>query len=193
MFRHGPESYGLNDSGNNVGDRNDQDDNPLNRSFGSAASNTPGGNGSASSSKAVLAALRALQDKIRRLESERAQALDETVQLRHQLKTQEIESDHVKQRDHLAAQKTLHEIRSAYERLLTEKTEVEIRLSKLEDRNRDEQQISEELRNKIVHIEGEKHDSLIGIKDLEGERLHLQGQIQHIQQKEKGKTSMLST
>lgn len=53
------------------------------QSHGLNASNT-----SASSSKAVLAALRALQDKIRRLEQERGAALDEAAQLRHQLQTQ---------------------------------------------------------------------------------------------------------
>jgi septal ring factor EnvC (AmiA/AmiB activator) len=56
---------------------------------------------SASSSKAVLAALRALQDKIRRLESERALALDENAQLRHQIKNQEIETGMVRFRDRL--------------------------------------------------------------------------------------------
>ena len=43
-----------------------------------------------SSSKAVLAALRALQDKIRRLESERSQALDEATDLRQKIKTLDI-------------------------------------------------------------------------------------------------------
>ena len=185
MHRHGSEP-GLKDSGNDI-DGNDQDG-PLNRSYNSISS-APTNHASASSSKAVLAALRALQDKIRRLETERAQALDETVQLRHQMKNQEIESEHMKQRDNLASQKSLHEIRSAYERLLTEKTELEVRFSKVEDRSREEQQIAENLRCKIQNIEDEKHNGLIGIKDLEGERIQLQGQIQYIQQKEKGKSS----
>ena len=67
------------------------------------------------SSKAVLAALRALQDKIRRLETERAQALDECNHLRNQIRSQEMESEHVKQRDTLNNQKTLLEAKAAKE------------------------------------------------------------------------------
>lgn len=187
MYRLGAESYS--DSRNETPQRNGQEEKSLNRSYNGGTSSSPTNNASASGSKAVLAALRALQDKIRRLESERAQALDDTVQLRHQLKTQEIESEHTKQRDNLASQKSLHEIRSAYERLLSEKTEVEIRLSKLEDRNRDEQQIADDLRTKILRIEDEKHDGLLGIKDLEGARSQIQEQLQLSQQKEKGNVS----
>ena len=97
----------------------------------------------------MLAALRALQDKIRRLESERTQALNDTAQLRQQIKNQEVESDHIKQKEHLASQKNLLEVRTAYDRILTEKTEAEIRLSKLEDRNRIEEEIARDLRAKI--------------------------------------------
>ena len=61
----------------------------LNKSYSSIISSASNGNAS-SSSKAVLAALRALQDKIRRLETERTQALDESSQLRLQLKNFEI-------------------------------------------------------------------------------------------------------
>lgn len=187
MLRPGADSYSFNDSRNDTPNRNDQEEHPLNRSYTGGTSSSPANSASASSSKAVLAALRALQDKIRRLESERAQALDDTVQLRHQLKTQEIESEHTKQRDNLTAQKNLHEVRSAYEKLLTEKTELEMRLSKLEDRSRDEQQITEDLRTKILCIEDEKHDGLLCMKDLEGMKIQLQEQLQHTQQKEKGK------
>jgi chromosome segregation ATPase len=141
-----------------------ENDQGMNRSYNSGISSVSPNNASASSSKAVLAALRALQDKIRRLESERAQALDETAQLRHQIKNQEIEAEHIKQRDSLTAQKNLHEVRSAYERILTEKTETEIRLSKLEDRNRQEQQIAADLRSKILSAEEEKHSTLLTIK-----------------------------
>ena len=168
----------------NTMDGTDFDGNALNRSINSRASST--GNASGSSSKAVLAALRALQDKIRRLESERAQALDETVQLRYRIKNQEIESEHLKQKDNLLAQKSLHEVRSAHERILTEKTETEIRLSKLEERYREEQQIAADLRSKLHSYEDEKLSSLQLIKNLEVERKLLQDQVQHLQQKENG-------
>ena len=161
------------------------DDNTLNKSYGSAVSAASSSAASASSSKAVLAALRALQDKIRRLEVERTQAIDETTQLRHQLKNQEIEAEHIKQREMLNSQKSLQEARSAYDRLLGDKAELEVRLSKLEERNRHGQQTSDELQSKIKSLEDEKQNGLIKVKNLESQQSQLEAQIQHAQSKEK--------
>jgi uncharacterized protein (UPF0335 family) len=140
----------------------------------------------ATSSKAVLTALRALQDKISRLESEKTEALEESARLRLQIQNQDLTSERYKQRDNLTSQKNLHEVRTAYDRILTEKSETEMRLSKLDDRNRAEEQIAIELRAKIRAVEDEKHTGLLTIKDLESERTQLQSQILHIHQKEKG-------
>ena len=159
---------------------------PLRGTYHSADSNSSPLRASASSSKAVLAALRALQDKIKRLESERTQALDETANLRQQIKNQEMEADNFKRRDSLASQKKLHEVQSAYDRSVTEKTESEIRLSNLEERNRIEDEIARDLRAKIRAVEDEKHNGLLVIKDMESERTRLQSQILHVQHKEKG-------
>ena len=180
-----------------LGELNEQE-NPLNRSYNTAistSSTSQVNQASASSSKAVLAALRALQDKIRRLETERAQALDECGQLRHQMKNQEIETEHLRQREALTAQKALHELRSAYEKVLTEKTEQDVRFAKIEDRNREEQRLVEELRGKIRTLEDEKHQGLLTIKDLEAEKLHSQSQNVLFQQKEKdlGQTILWET
>jgi uncharacterized protein (UPF0335 family) len=141
----------------------------------------------ATSSKAVLTALRALQDKISRLESEKTEALEESARLRLQIQNQDMTSERYKQRDNLTSQKNLHEVRTAYDRILAEKSETEMRLSKLDDRNRAEEQIAIELRAKIRAVEDEKRTGLLTIKDLESERTQLQSQILHIHQKEKGK------
>jgi centrosomal protein CEP57 len=156
----------------------------LDRSYNSTHNNN--GNSNSSSSKAVLAALRALQDKIRRLESERTQALDETVQLRHQLKNQEVEAEHAKQREQLQAQKSLHEVRGAYERLLTEKSELEVRLSKFEEKNRSAQESVEDLQTKIRILEDDKHNGTMKLKDIEHQRMQIEAQIKLAQQKEEG-------
>jgi len=139
---------------------------------------------SASSSKAVLAALRSLQDKIRRLESERSQALSEATELRSQIKIQEQEQEHLKQRENLAAQKSLAEARTTHDRLLTEKTEMEVRVARMEDRNRECHSTAEELQTKMRSLEEEKTRSMLGIKDLESQHRLLEGQIQSMQQKE---------
>lgn len=153
-----------------------------NSSFQSATST----NASASSSKAVLAALRALQDKIRRLEAERTQAMDETAQLRHQLKNQEVETEHLKQKESLVAQRSLHEARNAYDRLLTEKTELEMRVAKMEDRNQDVRHQSESFQERIRLLEDEKHRGQLKIKDLESQQLQHEMQISTAQRKEQG-------
>ena len=152
------------------------DSSKFNASFQSSAS--------ASSSKAVLAALRALQDKIRRLESERAQALDETSQLKHQLQNQEIEFEHAKQRETLASNKSLQDARIGYDKLLAEKTELELRIAKAEERNRDARQSVDELSSKIRMLEEEKYQSQLKLKDLETQQVQLEIQIDHTQKKE---------
>eukprot|EP01038_Epipyxis_sp_PR26KG_P003991 gene3991-5715_t len=141
-------------------------------------------NGS-SSSKAVLAALRALQDKIRRLEAERSQALDESSQLRHQLKNLEIDMDHEKQKENLIAQKNLQDSRNAYERLHADKSELELRLSKLEDKNKAAQRESDEMAKKIRSLEEEKHSNINKINELEHEQQRIENQIKHAQSREK--------
>ena len=152
-------------------------------------------NPSSSSSQAVLNALRTLQDKIRRFETERTMILDEVTQLRLQVKNQEIETENFRQRESLSAQKALHEARTAYERALTEKTDTEVRLSKVEERNREEQRIAEDLRAKMRSLEEEKHNGHLTLKDLEAQKSHLQNQITYTQQKEKelGQTILWDT
>lgn len=92
----------------------------------------------AGNSKAVLAALRALQDKIRRLDTERAHAIDEAAQLRQQCKALELEAEHAKQREVLSSQRAAHESRVQQERLYTEKAELEVKLARAEDRIREQ-------------------------------------------------------
>lgn len=133
-----------------------------------------------------MAALRALQDKIRRLESERTQALDETVQLRHQLKNQEVEAEHAKQREQLQAQKSLQEVRSAYERLLTDKSELEVRLSKFEEKNKQAQSNVDDLQARIRILEDDKHAGTMKLKGLEHQKIQIETQIKLAQQKEEG-------
>jgi chromosome segregation ATPase len=131
-----------------VMDSVDHDSRLYNSSFQSVANSS--NNASASSSKAVLAALRALQDKIRRLESERGQALDEASQLRHQLQTQEVEFENSKKRVSLQSSKSVSDSRHELERVLSEKTELEIRIAKMEEKNRESRDAAEDLKKRIL-------------------------------------------
>lgn len=128
-----------------------------------------------------------MQDKIRRLEAERSTALDESNQLRHQLKQQEIEFEHVKQRDQLQSQKNISEVRNAYDKLLSDKAELEIRLSKLEDKSKVLMSNSEDMQVKIHLLEEEKHGSSMKIRELENQRNSIESQIKLAQIKEEGR------
>ena len=159
----------------------------VNLNFAStAASNSLSMSGAPSSSKAVLGALRALQDKIKRLETEKTQALDETKQLRLQIQNQEIEFDHTKQKEKLILQKSLHEVKSSYDSVLSEKNELELRVAKLDERNKDLRLQSENLYDQIQHLENEKQQLEYQYKDLEAQYLQLQMQLDKARQREQG-------
>ena len=137
------------------------------------------------SSKAVLSALKALQEKIRRLESERSRALEEAAQIRTQMKTLEIEASHAKQREGLSLQKGLQDARAAYDRLLTEKTELEIRLNNVENKNREAAVLVEEQLKQNRALEADKHAAMLRVKDLESTHSQLESQMHSSQLKEK--------
>lgn len=175
-------SFNIHDNtGNYSGDDGTPYNTNINKSYLSDTGSAP-----ASSSKAVLAALRALQDKIRRLESERTSAIDETVQLRHQLKNLEIESEHIKQREILSSQKTLQDARTAYEKLLNDKNELELKINKVEEKNQLAKEAYEQLERKVKGLEDEKAEGMQRIQSIQHEQQLLQSQLQETLSKEKG-------
>ena len=147
---------------------------------------------SSSSSKAVLAALRALQDKIRRLETERSKAQEETENLRQQLVGQEAEADQQKARDDALAQRNIQEARSAYDRLLAEKTDLEVRVARAEDRKDEIKRASDELQSKLHILQDEKANALNKIKDYESQHQHMEIQLSSVHSKEKDLASTLA-
>lgn len=138
-----------------------------------------------SSSKAVLAALKALQDKIRRLETERSQALDEITTLKLQLKNQEIDYENNKQKEILNQQKILQDNKLNYDHLLQEKQDLESKISKILDKNSSITDLSNNLQMKIQMLEEEKLSLVKKSKDLENENAELELQIKQSQLHEK--------
>jgi hypothetical protein len=155
-------------------------------SFSSATSGMSGFNHSASSSKAVLAALRALQDKIRRLETERASALDEAAQLRSQLKSQEIESEHIKEKDILHNQKSLQEARMAYERVIAEKDDLDKSLKLVRTQNDQVQAHIAELRDKNKQLEEMKAAAEQRLVEMEGHIAKFEAEVEKSKHRESG-------
>lgn len=87
------------------------------------------------SSRAVLSALRALQDKIKRLEGERSRALDECKALRGRLEEQEQRLRQQRELD-LASTEARGTAKLAYERVLSEKDALERRAAELAEQKR---------------------------------------------------------
>jgi chromosome segregation ATPase len=165
-----------------TGDR----ESPVNRSFATVTSLNSSTHTTASSSKAVLAALRALQDKIRRLEAERSQALDEAADLRGKLKSYEIEAEHSRQRDAMQAQRQIQDTKLNYEKLVDEKKDLENRAHQLEERNRDAEAQLNELLSQSNRLTESKNISDSKIKELSLKVQSLENQLQASQQREKG-------
>ena len=139
---------------------------------------------STTSSKAVLSALRALQDKIRRLETEKSQAMEETARLRQSYSSLQAETDQIRARDDAMAQRNIMEAKGSYDRLLAEKTDLEVRVQRAEERKTDIQRTHDELKDKIRAMLDEKHESLTKIKDMESHVNHLETQLTHLHKKE---------
>lgn len=158
----------------------------LNRSFNSATSANSSIHTTASSSKAVLAALRALQDKIRRLEAERSQALDEASDLRSKIKGFEIETEHARQRDSLQAQRQVQEAKVGYEKLLQEKKDLEERLAQVEDRNRRDAHQLQDLTEQSSRLSETKSITDTKVHELTVKVKTLETQLHSSQQRERG-------
>jgi DNA repair exonuclease SbcCD ATPase subunit len=163
-----------------------QKEQPLDASFSSGTSGISGFNHSASSSKAVLAALRALQDKIRRLETERSSALDEAAQLRSQLKSQEIEAEHSKEKDILHSQKSLQEARMAYERVITEKEDLEKSLKMVRTQNDQTQAHVQELRESNKELEAMRSSAEQRLAEVEGHLAKFEAEVERSKHRESG-------
>jgi chromosome segregation ATPase len=145
----------------------------------------------ASSSKAVLAALRALQDKIRRLESEKAQALDDAAQIRTQLKSLEIENDHARERDALHSQKLLQDARMAYEKVLSEKTDMESRLHILDKQLEKANTELHATMSENKELEGSKRSGSEKVQQLENQIIEMELKLQDSLRKEQGSVPTL--
>lgn len=91
------------------------------------------GNIATGGSKAVLAALRALQEKIRRLETERSVALEETTRVRQEAREREIDMQRDSEKEKLTLQKTINEARVAYESLDEQKQGLGLRFVRAEE------------------------------------------------------------
>jgi len=140
---------------------------------------------SSSSSKAVLSALRTLQDKIRRLETDRARALEEAEALRHRLAGHEVESEQTHARDEAISQRNIQDARSAYDRLLAEKSDLEVRIARAEDRKTDVRRAADEIDAQVHALRLEKEAALAAIQDSESQQRHLDLQLSNAHQRER--------
>ena len=140
---------------------------------------------SQSGSKAVLAALRALQDKIRRLDSEKTSALDECNQLKAQIKSMEIDHEHMKQRDALINNQSLLEAKGAYDALNAAKAVQESDYTKLQEKYREQATSFNKLKIQYETLEDEKLTLLSKCNNLEKQCNEQDSLLRQFQVKEK--------
>lgn len=148
-------------------------------------------NSTATSSKAVLAALRALQDKIRRLESEKLHAIDETDQLKHQLSLFESETEKTRQLEISESKKKLEDAKYSHDKLLFEKKELESRIEKMDEKSRQSMENLEEVMKQLRRIEQEKASCDNRLKDMDKETRSLEARLEAVQKREKEINAMM--
>lgn len=140
---------------------------------------------SVSSSKAVLAALRALQEKIKKLETERLEAQEEAAQLRAQLRHYEEEAKYQKQKEQSYAHESLLETRSTIEQLSVDKQELEQKLHKAEQDNRAISRELERLREQLDATLQVKEGMIPQVREAEGRISVLEQEVRASQEREK--------
>jgi hypothetical protein len=133
------------------------------------------------SSKAVLAALRALQDKIRRIEGEKAAAVAEVHKIQLQMKNTQIENEMAKHQETLAWQKTLEELQASNDKLNAERKE----FLKLEDKIKEYESAIEEYQKTIRAMDSERHVALMKTKEIETKQSYFESQLKSYDMKEK--------
>jgi len=143
------------------------------------------------SSKAVLAALRALQDKIRRLESEKSHAMDEASKLRRQIRSFESVTESRREQDMHAAKKSIQEAELIHQQLNFEKKDLEKRISSLEESNRRGKQNIDELLQKIKKVELDRSSLENRVVELDHLHQRTSSELQVLQKHEKGSPSFL--
>lgn len=122
------------------------------------------------SSTAILSALRALQEKIKRLEKERADAIVENAALRQQNNEVQRHSELQRRKEVLEFQEQCVHIQSAYESLLAEREAMESKLASSEEKRRSLLQEANRLRARLAVEEDSRRMAEGRMRDM-GDRI----------------------
>jgi hypothetical protein len=128
----------------------------------------------AHSSKAVLSALRALQEKIRRLESERGDLLDECVGLKSQLRQQQFKHEQESSKLRLDYENIERSSRSFYESTALEKNELTRLVVRHEEEKKALEKEAQYIKENAQCGEEERRESSTRVKVLEKRIAHLE-------------------
>jgi hypothetical protein len=139
----------------------------------SLGSTVPG----AHSSKAVLSALRALQEKIRRLESERGDLLDECVGLKSQLRQQQYKHEHESTKLRTDYENIERSSRSFYESTALEKNELTRLVVKHEEEKKAMEKEAQYIKENAQRGEEERREASTRVKVLEKRIAHLENDL----------------
>lgn len=109
--------------------------------------------------------------------------------MRSQLKSQEIESEHNKEKDILHNQKSLQEARLSYERVLAEKDDLEKNLKLIRNQNDQVQDHLQELRDKNKQLEEMKAGAEQRLAEMEKHISKFEEEVEKSKHREAGATT----
>ncbi|DBA00978.1 TPA: hypothetical protein N0F65_006239, partial [Lagenidium giganteum] len=149
-------------------------------SLGSGLNTSAMASGGAQGSRAVLSALKALQDKIRRLEEERETHLQELSDVKAQARKREAESSANEKKLAYELTQAKESARAAYDALRAEREELKVEVVKLEERKRS---LEAEIQHyqSLLNTSSTKSDDLETQLDLaEAQRKRTQAELEEV-------------
>ncbi|CAM9280340.1 unnamed protein product [Ectocarpus sp. 13 AM-2016] len=144
------------------------------------------------SSRAILAALRGLQDKVRRLENERTQAVEEVQTFKDELVQRGEDFKHAQELQNLTIQEESAASRLSYERLLAEKRLVDNRLEETKASGPKKGELKRELQKACETARDRGQDSHVAQLAAEAKASFLERRVnecEHIAQARKDRCS----
>ncbi|TYZ58349.1 hypothetical protein PybrP1_000821 [[Pythium] brassicae (nom. inval.)] len=147
---------------------------------GATAAATGAGGGSAQGSRAVLSALKALQDKIQRLEEERESLLQQLSDEKVKARKREAELASSEKKFSYELGQTKESARAAYDAIRSEREELKVELVKAEERRRGSEKELQHFHALMQTYAAKSEDLQTQLEISEAQRTRLQTEISHL-------------
>jgi len=144
------------------------------------------------SNKAVLSSLRALQDKIRKIEAERAAALQQCSELSELHNSTQVDSSSVREAEARAGAAARNKQRIAYERMASEKNAMEVKVTKVVEKLAAADQQMKDAQLKTDEVRAARDQAAMAIEQANSAIEALEKEVAGIQAAEQRLAKMIS-